>query len=298
MWCLNNAYVWLEMTPRVTRWFELHNPELYTWRQRRPDKHVEWLKAFHGPVYLQEGDQAIPNGVRFPLEEVWADLGRGVARGDGGESYPYLTSSISYMLALAIHEGYDEIRLYGIDLNTQGEYAWQKAGCEYLLGLAQGRGITVWLPDNCPLLEGTLYGRGFLQPGGEHVSRQQWETRLRYLEEQEHELMVKAHQLQGASMGVQSLLKELPPGLERKNLERRAAELGRAAQEHLLKAKHVGGALAEARYWIHQTPEGMDPRRAIKAGKAGLIETQMLVAGENGMLVAAGPAQQHDEGRR
>ena len=45
-----------------------------------------------------------------------------------------------------------EISLWGIDLIVGTEYDWQKSCVEFLLGLAQARGITLRLPPKCALL--------------------------------------------------------------------------------------------------------------------------------------------------
>lgn len=63
----------------------------------------------------------------------------------------YWCSSIGYMLALAIHEGAEEIALYGVDMRADDEYGYQKPNCEYLIGFARGKGIKVHVPEQSPL---------------------------------------------------------------------------------------------------------------------------------------------------
>jgi hypothetical protein len=64
----------------------------------------------------------------------------------------YWCSSIAYMFALALHEGAEEIALYGVDMRGDNdEYAYQRPNMEYLIGLARGRGVLVTLPDACSL---------------------------------------------------------------------------------------------------------------------------------------------------
>lgn len=63
----------------------------------------------------------------------------------------YLTSTMSYMMSDAISEGYREIYLYGITLSAESEYYSQRPAMEWWIGYAQGLGIKVVVPDNCPL---------------------------------------------------------------------------------------------------------------------------------------------------
>lgn len=158
---------------RADRWFELHSRRLYetTLDARRPGDYVEWLSQFPGPVYMLEPQPDIPNSVRYPIEAVIADVGE------------YLTSSVAYMLGLAILEKRPEIHLYGVDMAMGTEYAEQRACCEYLIGLARGRGVKIVLPEQSPLLTGPLYGRG-----GERISDNQFARRLQALEKRKGEL--------------------------------------------------------------------------------------------------------------
>jgi len=60
-------------------------------------------------------------------------------------------STISYMLAQAIHERVDEISLYGVGMCD--EYEGQRASATYWLGVANGLGI-----KTSGLLEEETYG--------------------------------------------------------------------------------------------------------------------------------------------
>jgi len=55
----------------------------------------------------------------------------------------YFSSTIDYALALAIYKGFKRIDLYGVNMLSGSEYAHQKAGANYWLGQAMGRGIQV-----------------------------------------------------------------------------------------------------------------------------------------------------------
>src|SRR5204862_1461795 len=81
------------------------------------------------------------------------------------------TSSIGYMLAMAIAEGRDAdfkplnedavswIGLYGIDLASDTEYGEQRPNAEYFIGLGRGLGITVEIAEGSALLRADhVYG--------------------------------------------------------------------------------------------------------------------------------------------
>lgn len=175
IWSLNDAYAL--GFPRADRWFEIHPIDKMVFRPQsqkaidlrtippghylRPAGHLEWLKAQAAtiPVYLQDTppDGWPVNAQRFPVEHVFK------AFGDS-----YWACGPSYMLALAILEGYTEIWITGIHLATQHEYREQRPQWEHLLGRLLGPTVTestkdgfryydghvrIVLPEACPILQ-------------------------------------------------------------------------------------------------------------------------------------------------
>lgn len=266
IWTLNDAWSWAK---RATRWFEVHSRFLYEWVGRRPAGHVRQLAQFPGPVYMLIPDERIPNAVRYPLEAVIATLGR-----------PYLTSGIAYMVALAIHENAREIGIWGVEMATGSEYAHQRPGCEWLLGFAAARGITVTLPEGCNLLSGPLYAQGFLNPGGERLTTEQIDERIDALEAERDNA---AHNCEIAVAGVEQLrghvaecrvwLSDPPVGVPghvfNDRLTALDGELDKARRD-LVKARgyfdQIEGALQEAQFWKHATPAGGQPARLLSGG--------------------------------
>lgn len=170
IWGINELHRYLV---RWDRWFELHARESFEIKGDRDQAaHVNWLRAqapvgdpAHKPIYMRELFADIAAGVRLPLEALserfWVRFGE----------RPYFTSSIGYMLALAIAEGRDEhfapidhqavgwIGLYGIDLASNVEYGEQRPNAEYFIGLARGLGIQVEIASGSALLKADhLYG--------------------------------------------------------------------------------------------------------------------------------------------
>lgn len=142
--------------PTCHRMFEMHN----YWRnflgnEEDAAAHRRWLMGQHVPVYMLQREEDIPTSVAYPMDAVADYCGRTY------QGTPYLESSISYMVALAIYERVDRIGIWGCDLTTAGEYAYQRPNLEYLIGFARGKGISVYVPPQSSIMthaNGTPYG--------------------------------------------------------------------------------------------------------------------------------------------
>jgi hypothetical protein len=129
--------------PRVSQHFEIHLPGDIA---REGPAYDEYLKLI--PVFMQEKSPEYPFSIRYPKEEMLAEFGP-----------HFFTSSVSWMLALAISQKADEIGLWGIDMTAGEEYDHQRPGCFRFLEIARDRGIKITLPASCGLLKPSrLYG--------------------------------------------------------------------------------------------------------------------------------------------
>jgi hypothetical protein len=137
IWSLGDGQ-YTKALPRWSVWFELH--ELNDGKTRWAKEYWDWLSTDHGkPVYVQGGHPDLPHATPYPIREIVEEFGT------------YFTSSIAWMIALAIRQGAKQIGLWGVDMATDTEYAHQRACCEFMLGVAFGRGIDVLVPDQSPL---------------------------------------------------------------------------------------------------------------------------------------------------
>ena len=132
---------------RCDRFFDMHKIDKD--RKHVPANYEQKLANLGKPVYLIHEHPDVPNSVRYPIEKVIDFLGPNLDPYANGD---YFVSSIAFMIALAIYEQYDEIHLYGIDLIDDTEYAHQRPNTEYLLGIARGLGIRVFIPEGAALL--------------------------------------------------------------------------------------------------------------------------------------------------
>lgn len=109
----------------------------------------------------------IPKSMAFPIEECAKKFGEGAM---------YFTNTICYMIAYAIMQGAEEIETLGVNQAGSHEYAEEKGGVEFWLGIALGKGIkvTVHGKNSQLLLHKGRYGRGvmygYIQSFKEHMS--------------------------------------------------------------------------------------------------------------------------------
>jgi hypothetical protein len=133
--------------PRITAWFEIH--ALADLRSKRWEHwalpYVEWLKA-QPRVYMQELNDLVPNAVAFPRDEINAKFAAA-----GQSQALFLTSSIAWQIALAMHLGAAEISIYGVDMAAASEYDYERPGCKYWIERARAAGISVYVPPQSDL---------------------------------------------------------------------------------------------------------------------------------------------------
>ena len=146
VWVFNEAVKgdWCKRSDAV---FQMHQPTIWRASTNRNDpKHYEWLQQQDNPtIWMIDKFEDVPKSEKYPLEGVLAMVPR----------FGYFTSSVAYAIALAIYQQYDRIEVYGVEMATGTEYAHQRVGVAFWLGVAVGKGIDV-----------------------EHYTRQFWEAPL------------------------------------------------------------------------------------------------------------------------
>lgn len=117
---------------RADRWFDLHQRVAQT-----PDD-LRWIESCPLPIYVPEDLlDAGPHCVRFPHERLEARFG-----------VAYWTCSFCYQIALALHEGFTHIGLFGVELSigTRRERSVEWAGVSWWMGYAEALGVAFHLP--------------------------------------------------------------------------------------------------------------------------------------------------------
>jgi hypothetical protein len=169
IWTLN--WAWKHDLPRIDRLFELHQWGALLANDETSRKHYAWLRQQQPfPVYtLPSANPDFPSAVAYPLEDVCLGLDEYLKW--GGVPQRVFTSSFDYMMALAIYEGVERIRLIGVEMESETEYGYQRPGMGFWLGVAVARRIEVLLPEESKLFRPKLY-----HEGGQMISRQRVEA--------------------------------------------------------------------------------------------------------------------------
>jgi hypothetical protein len=157
------------VAPRTNAWFELHR-----FHPAQPGRngaagtvphfsaeYTSFLRGYQerfnsgdGVVFMTDPIDSIPGAVQFPFEPLIKEHGE-----------YFWTSTIAWMLALAIDQQPDEIGLWGVDMAASEEYAYQRPACQHFIRVARERGIKVTLPPESDLMQPpTKYGLDELNP--------------------------------------------------------------------------------------------------------------------------------------
>lgn len=134
------------VAPRSNAWVELHRYEPgQPWFS---PEYCQFLANYPGPVWMAEPRAEIPNSIELPLTMLIQKY-----------SPYFFTSSLSYMMAMAIECGFKRIGLFGVDMAAASEYKDQRLGCQYFAIIARAHGIEVGVPPESDLFRPSpLYG--------------------------------------------------------------------------------------------------------------------------------------------
>jgi hypothetical protein len=143
------------------------------------------------PLYMFEERKEVPDAIILKKDDFYDYFGSN-----------YFTNSITWMIGLAIMEGFETIGVYGVDMMMAGgegsEYGYQRPSCEWLIGWARGRGIEVVIPDESDLLK-TAFAYG------EHEQSVYRKKLVSHRAELQSRLNNVNAQIQNAQVGVREL---------------------------------------------------------------------------------------------
>jgi len=133
---------------RIDVLFEFHSMEVWMKREKE-------MVDYGVPVLMQKKVPSIPNSMTYPIKEIQKKFSTYTG-------VKYFTSTISYMIALAIYLGYEEIISYGVHMAATDEYGDQRQSCEYWSGVANGKGVIITYPPESTICR-TAYLYGYEQ---------------------------------------------------------------------------------------------------------------------------------------
>lgn len=131
--------------------FQIHAEPIWRNPANRNDSgHVNWLQTQTAiPVFMQEAYPDVPMAKKYPLEGVLDMVHNDPAH--------LLSSSVALAVAYACYLGiYKRIEVWGVAMETNTEYQFQREGVAFWKGFAMGRGIDFYFAD--PTFECPIYG--------------------------------------------------------------------------------------------------------------------------------------------
>lgn len=174
VWLSNSTTTNLIRCPQAmsewTRWFNLHSrahivgtyPAAFTYYQ---------TKAEGRPICLLKVQPDVPTSIAFPRKQIQEAFA--TAKGPNR----YFTCTVTWLIALAIFEGFERIELWGFalrDTKPGSVFAYERPCFAYWVQMAKDRGIEVFYQEAVETLyqakamiagdpdtyTGTLYGYG------------------------------------------------------------------------------------------------------------------------------------------
>ena len=174
--------------PRATRWFEIHpheGPHSYIADMVPGTDYLKWMRECPIPLYMVSRKPEFPQSITYPIDELSKQFTR-----------EYFHSSVDFMLALAISEGFEELGVWGVDMAHDSEYEHQRPSASYWLGQAEGRGIKVTIPPESSLLR-KVHRYGYEALPSDLLSTQLG-LRMKALQERRGQLVTELQAVDGA----------------------------------------------------------------------------------------------------
>lgn len=152
---------------RLDKVFEIHLPYIYN-EEISPysQKPIIWHANKEYALWGRKNDVAVITQKKDPNINIVDEFDKEYYKQKYMWMFPpsdvfYATNSIAWMIIKAIDEGFEEIHLYGIHLETSGEWAYERPCNEMWLGFFMGmmyeRGIkvpVVYLPEESDVMRG------------------------------------------------------------------------------------------------------------------------------------------------
>lgn len=136
-------------------------------------------------IIMQDVNKDVPGCVKLPIDglSVYGEKGK-----------PYLTSTFAHMLVYAFFKGYQDISIYGFEMESDTEYIHQRACAEYWIGYGRAMGIKIEAPG-AKILTGKHYAYDMENGQG---YRTRLELRVNHLKDQLRNAEAEAVKSEGA----------------------------------------------------------------------------------------------------
>ena len=257
IWAFNNQVLqgWL---PRCDAVFDIHNPQDIYRRGLEHPAFGDWLKKPKGmKFYTTEIIPDVPDCVKYPLDEIIAALLPNFKRGE--EINKYFTSGPCYALALAIYLGYERIEMYGIEMESNQEYIYQRDGIGLWFGIALGRGMTVYIPPESMIFYAPLYG---YSSDAITLDKETFEMRASELEEvmgrKHNELNMIKGKLDSVMQRIQELKDAGTPPNELMAIAQEYENAQHAYEQGIADFAFINGQYVDCKAWIVRIDKALE----------------------------------------
>lgn len=139
IWGCSSSY---RHQPNLTK---LYNLDPLAWFQKHRPEYLNAVNSGDFAIVMQRHYEEIPRSEALPRLEILKHFGLYDPREPlESQSRAYFTSTLCWMFADAIRQGYDEITLHRLQEDGRSlDYPMQKACLDFWLGMALGRGVKV-----------------------------------------------------------------------------------------------------------------------------------------------------------
>ena len=140
VWAFNEALS-NKTIPRANVIFQMHVPPIWRNPQNRNDPgHFAWLQSQNDcDVYMQDKYEDVPRSLTYPISEIQAMI---------ASPDHFLSSSVPQAMALAAYlKQYKRVEIYGVAMETNTEYQFQREGVAFWYGYLKGQGVDVYFAD-------------------------------------------------------------------------------------------------------------------------------------------------------
>jgi len=246
-----NAGVIMDWCKRADVVFEMHPAGEYTNPMvERSEYWNDFLqKQTVCKVYMQDADPRIPAAIKYPFDSVVKRFLANFLRVD--QINKYFTSSPCYAIALALLYGYERIELYGIEMETNSEYIYQRDGVGLWVGIALGLGVQIVLPQNTTMFSAPLYG---YDDDHTQITREDFEDNANALERAYDESAAKLEYAKGRLDSVIAAIEQAKKdGTPHDQIAKMGAEYGDATNHYeqaIANFANINGQLTLCRFYL------------------------------------------------
>jgi hypothetical protein len=257
-----NSQILQGWCPRADAVFDIHNPQDIHRRGLEHPAFGEWLKKPKGLRFYIPSEMDVPDSIVYPLDDIVNTLLPNFKRGD--EICRYFTSGPCYALALAIYLGYENIEMYGIEMEANAEYIYQRDGIGLWFGIALGKGINVTIPKESMMFYAPLYG---YSSDATTLDKEAFETRASELEEVMGRKQADLQNARGRLDSVLNRIQELkvagtPPN-EMMDIAKEYEDAQHVYEQGIADFAFINGQYVDCKAWIVRIDKSME-----YAGKA------------------------------